>query len=136
MSAANRVLVLGGLGFIGASVSRQLAAQGREVTALSRSLAPHAATTRSLTAAGVRVVEGNVGDSSLMAAVVRQSRPDREPRRASPARSGAWKRRSTISTETAAPTWWSSMRFARTIPARSWCSSARGSSTAARRRCR
>ena len=70
MSAANRVLVLGGLGFIGASVSRQLAAQGRQVTALSRSLAPHAATTRSLTAVGVRVVEGNVSDSSAMATVI------------------------------------------------------------------
>jgi UDP-glucose 4-epimerase len=71
MSARNRVLVLGGLGFIGASVSRQLAAQGRDVTALSRSLAPHAATTRSLTAAGVRVLEGNVGDSNFMTAAVR-----------------------------------------------------------------
>jgi UDP-glucose 4-epimerase len=70
MSAANRVLVLGGLGFIGASVSRQLAAQGRQVTALSRSLARHAATTRSLTAAGVRVVEGNIGDSATMATVI------------------------------------------------------------------
>ena len=71
MSARNRVLVLGGLGFIGASVSRQLAAQGRDVTAVSRSLAPHAATTRSLAGAGVRVVEGNVGDSSFMTAAVR-----------------------------------------------------------------
>jgi len=71
MSARNRVLVLGGLGFIGASVSRQLAAQGREVTALSRSLAPHAAATQSLTAAGVRVVQGDVSDSDLMASVIR-----------------------------------------------------------------
>jgi UDP-glucose 4-epimerase len=47
---------------------------------VSRSLAPHAATTRSLTAAGVRVVEGNVGDSSFMAAVSSEPRPDREPR--------------------------------------------------------
>jgi len=70
VSAAKRILVLGGLGFIGASVSRQLAAQGRQVTALSRSLALHPATTRSLTAAGVRVAEGNVSDSVTMAAVI------------------------------------------------------------------
>ena len=70
MSAADRVLVLGGLGFIGASVTRQLAAQGRAVTALSRSLASHADTVQSLTAAGVRVVEGDIGDSAAMAAVI------------------------------------------------------------------
>ena len=70
MTVARRVLVLGGLGFIGSSVSRQLAAQGRQVTALSRSLALHPATTESLTAAGVRVVEGNVGDSGVMATVM------------------------------------------------------------------
>ena len=70
MSPASRVLVLGGLGFIGASVSRQLAAQGRKVTALSRSLAPHAATTRELAEAGVRVVEGDVGDRVTMSAEI------------------------------------------------------------------
>jgi len=70
MSAADRVLVLGGLGFIGASVTRQLAAQGRQVTALSRSLAVHADTVRALTAAGARVIEGNIGYSAAMAAVV------------------------------------------------------------------
>jgi UDP-glucose 4-epimerase len=70
MSAADRVLVLGGLGFIGASVTRHLAAQGRQVTALSRSLALHTDTVQSLTAAGARVVEGNIGDSAAMAAVI------------------------------------------------------------------
>lgn len=69
-SSASRVLVLGGLGFLGASVSRQLAAQGRRVTALTRSLAVHQETAASLTAAGVRVVEGDVRSGAAMAAVV------------------------------------------------------------------
>ena len=43
MSSGSRVLVLGGLGFIGASLCQRLMREGRQVTAFSRSLAPHAA---------------------------------------------------------------------------------------------
>ena len=70
MTPSDRVLVLGGLGFIGASVCRRLAAEGRQVTALTRSLAAHASTVRALADIGVRFVEGDVRDSAAMAAVV------------------------------------------------------------------
>ena len=68
--SAKRVLVLGGLGFIGGSVSRLLAAQGRSVTVLTRSEAAHPATAQSLRGRGVRVVSGDVTDGRAMATAV------------------------------------------------------------------
>lgn len=66
----SRALVLGGLGFIGANVSRRLAARGYTVTALTRSLSAHPETAAAFAEAGITAVEANLVDSSAMARVV------------------------------------------------------------------
>ncbi len=66
----SRVLVIGGLGFIGANLCRRLAAAGRPVTALTRSVAAHAASAQTLSRGGVRLVEGDLGDPSAMRSAV------------------------------------------------------------------
>lgn len=68
---ASRVLVLGGLGFIGSNLSRLLAAEGREVTAVTRKMSRHADTAAALGAAGVRTIEADLGDAAAMASAVR-----------------------------------------------------------------
>ncbi len=64
---ASRALVLGGLGFIGANVSRRLAARGYRVTALTRSLAAHPETAAAFGEAGITTVEANLADGNAMA---------------------------------------------------------------------
>jgi UDP-glucose 4-epimerase len=63
---ARRALVLGGLGFLGANLSRHLAARGYSVTSLTRSVDAHRATANALAKAGITVVEGNLGDAAAM----------------------------------------------------------------------
>jgi len=70
MSTGSRVLVLGGLGFIGASVCHRLMREGRRVTAFSRSLAPHAELARALTAGGARIIEGDLRDAAAVGGAV------------------------------------------------------------------
>jgi UDP-glucose 4-epimerase len=67
---ATRFLVLGGLGFLGANVSRRLAARGYTVTALSRSLGAHPETVSAFAAAGINAVEANVADRATLARLV------------------------------------------------------------------
>ena len=66
-----RVLVLGGLGFIGASLSRRLAALGAVCTVVTPARAAHDADAGDLERAGATVVEGDLRDAAAMAAVVR-----------------------------------------------------------------
>lgn len=70
MSKASRVLVIGGLGFIGANLTRRLSVEGRQVTALSRAVAIHAEAAQELRSGGVTVVEGDLGDPAAMARAV------------------------------------------------------------------
>ncbi len=70
MSTSSRVLVLGGLGFIGANLCQRLIREGRQVTAFSRSLAPHAELARGLAAGGARIVEGDLRDAAAVAEAV------------------------------------------------------------------
>jgi len=66
MSTSSRVLVLGGLGFIGASLCQRLIREGHQVTAFSRSLAPHAAMAQALARSGARIVEGDLRDAAAV----------------------------------------------------------------------
>jgi len=58
-----RVLVIGGLGFIGTRLTNRLRVGGAQVTVMNRSPAGHAEAASALTAAGVRVVEGDLRDA-------------------------------------------------------------------------
>jgi UDP-glucose 4-epimerase len=70
MSTRSRVLVLGGLGFIGASLCQRLMLEGRQVTAFSRSLAPHAELASRLAESGARIIEGDLRDGVAVAGAV------------------------------------------------------------------
>jgi nucleoside-diphosphate-sugar epimerase len=68
-----RVLVIGGLGFIGGNLTRRLVRDGAEVTIVTPTRARHAEDAAELEARGVRLVEADVRDRQAMtAAVVRQ----------------------------------------------------------------
>lgn len=77
-----RVLVLGGTGFIGEAVAKQLAAGGHEITGISRS----AEASQRLELAGHKSIEGDVSDVDAVAAlapafdaVINMAAPDDQP---------------------------------------------------------
>jgi UDP-glucose 4-epimerase len=65
-----RVLVVGGLGFIGGNASRRLVREGASVTVVTPSRARHADDAAELERAGVVVVEGDVRNRDEMVAAV------------------------------------------------------------------
>jgi UDP-glucose 4-epimerase len=65
-----RVLVVGGLGFIGGNVSRRLAGAGAAVTVITPSRTRHADDAGELERAGIAVVEGDVRNTAAMSAAV------------------------------------------------------------------
>lgn len=67
---AERVLVVGGLGFIGINVTARIAALGARVTVLTPSRERHADQVRASEAEGVRIVEGDLRDPGIMAQLV------------------------------------------------------------------
>lgn len=67
-----RALVLGGLGFIGANVSRRLRGRGYTVTALTRSVARHGDVGKAMREAGIEVVEADLADAGAIAREVRR----------------------------------------------------------------
>jgi len=66
----HRALVIGGLGYIGRHVTERLRTGGAEVTVVTRQLAPHRDAAAHLTAAGVRVLEGDLRDIDAMRGAV------------------------------------------------------------------
>ena len=65
-----RVLVLGGLGFIGANLSRRLIALGASCTAVTPNRSAHEANAAALEKTGARVIEGDLRDAAAMRAAV------------------------------------------------------------------
>lgn len=65
-----RVLVIGGLGFIGSNLTRQLIATGARVGILTRSLDAHRARVAELASHGVTVGQGDVRDAAAVARAV------------------------------------------------------------------
>src|SRR5689334_21954774 len=61
-----RVLVIGGLGFIGVNLTTMLAVRGAKVAVLTPDRARHAADIPSFERNGVEIVEGDVRDQALM----------------------------------------------------------------------
>ena len=70
MSASNRTLVIGGLGFIGVNLTEHLVGDGFPVTVVTRSKARHAERAAAFAARGVRVLEGDLRNAEAMAAAV------------------------------------------------------------------
>jgi nucleoside-diphosphate-sugar epimerase len=66
-----RVLVVGGLGFIGRHVTDRLQAGGAAVTVVTRSVADHREAALMVSGQGANVVEGDLRDPAAMAAAVR-----------------------------------------------------------------
>jgi nucleoside-diphosphate-sugar epimerase len=62
----SRVLVIGGLGFIGVNLTERLLADGRIVTVVTPSRERHAASADRFEVRGVRIVEGDLRDSRTM----------------------------------------------------------------------
>jgi UDP-glucose 4-epimerase len=65
------VLVLGGLGFIGANLSRRLLASGARVTVVTPQRARHAQGAADIEASGAAVVEADIRDADAMQQLVR-----------------------------------------------------------------
>ena len=65
------VLVLGGLGFIGANLSRRLLASGARVTVATRQRATHAQDAADIEASGATVVDADIRDAEAMHQLVR-----------------------------------------------------------------
>ena len=63
VSGDRRVLVIGGLGFIGTRLTGRFRDSGAQVTVMNRSLAGHGEAAAALTAAGVAVVEADLRDA-------------------------------------------------------------------------
>ena len=70
MSASPRVLVIGGLGFIGVNLTERLVTEGRTVTIVTPSRAKHADRAVAFEARGVRIVEGDLRDAAAMTKAV------------------------------------------------------------------
>ncbi len=70
MSASPRVLVIGGLGFIGVNLTERLVTEGRTVTVVTPSRAKHADRAAAFEARGVRIVEGDLRDAVAMTKAV------------------------------------------------------------------
>ena len=68
--SGRRVVVVGGLGFIGAHLSAALARAGAEVTVLTPSRERRAAIATALVASGVHIVEGDIRDAAEVRRVV------------------------------------------------------------------
>src|SRR3954466_6917541 len=64
--SGRQVLVLGGLGFIGANLSRRLLASGARVTVVTRQRARHAQDASDIEASGAAVVEADIRDVEAM----------------------------------------------------------------------
>jgi UDP-glucose 4-epimerase len=71
VSSDRRALVIGGLGFIGTGLTGRLREAGAQVTVMTRSLAGHVEGVSALTAAGVRVAEGDLRDADMVREAVR-----------------------------------------------------------------
>lgn len=67
---ARRVLVLGGLGFIGSNLSRCLAADGAQVTVVTPSRRRHEQDAARFDGLGIRIVEADVRDREAMTLVI------------------------------------------------------------------
>ena len=67
---ARRVLVLGGLGFIGSNLSRRLAADGAQVMVVTPSRLRHVEDAAAFEALGIRIVDADVRDRDAMIRVV------------------------------------------------------------------
>lgn len=67
----NRVLVIGGLGFIGVNLTSKLIDRGAKTTILTPNRSRHAEQAAAFERAGVVVVEGDLRDRDRMAAIVR-----------------------------------------------------------------
>ena len=67
----SRVLVIGGLGFIGANAVERLLESGAITTVLTRDRAPHADAAARFERNGARVIEGDLRDAAAIAAAVR-----------------------------------------------------------------
>jgi nucleoside-diphosphate-sugar epimerase len=65
-----RVLVIGGLGFIGVNLSRRLSALGACVTIVTPSIARHPEAAADAAGRGARIVEGDLCDAAAMRAAV------------------------------------------------------------------
>ena len=70
MSAPQRVLVIGGLGFIGVNLTERLLTEGRDVTVVTPSRARHADRAAAFEARGVRIIDGDLRDAAAMAMAV------------------------------------------------------------------
>src|SRR5438045_3376781 len=69
--SGRQVLVLGGLGFIGANLSRRLLASGARVTIVTRQRARHEQDAIGIEASGATVVEADIRDGTAMRQLVR-----------------------------------------------------------------
>jgi UDP-glucose 4-epimerase len=68
--SGGRVLVIGGLGFIGVNLTDRLAADGCAVTVVTPSRARHAECADAFEARGIRIVEGDLRDGPAMTKAV------------------------------------------------------------------